>query len=101
MSGVPATAGIYPAVSQETNAGRGSNTKASENIISNGSKILVPEGVALIAMQEGAITGCITEPGGFVFTSEDPNAKSIFSGAGFVSSLMILPQNYGIKDGKL
>lgn len=88
MSGAPATAGIYPAVLQETNAGRGSNTRASNNIISNGSKIVVPEGMALITMQEGAITGCITEPGGFVFSSDDPNAKSIFSGDGIVSSLI-------------
>lgn len=88
MSGVPATAGIYPAVPQGTNAGRGSNTKSSINIISNGSKIVVPEGMALITMQEGAITGCITEPGGFVYSSDDPNSKSIFSGDGMVSSLI-------------
>lgn len=88
MSGVPATAGIYPAVPQGTNAGRGSNTKGSINIISNGSKIVVPEGMALITMQEGAITGCITEPGGFVYSSDDPNSKSIFSGDGMVSSLI-------------
>lgn len=88
MSGVPATAGIYPAVPQGTNAGRGSNTKGSNNIISNGSKIVVPEGMALITMQEGAITGCIAEPGGFVFSSDDSNAKSIFAGDGLVSSLI-------------
>ena len=88
MSGVPATAGIYPAVPQGTNAGRGSNTKGSNNIISNGSKIVVPEGMALITMQNGAITGCITEPGGFTFTSDDPNSKSIFAGDGMVSSLI-------------
>lgn len=88
MSGVPATAGIYPAVPQGTNAGRGENTKGSNNIISNGSKIVVPEGMALITMQEGAITGCITEPGGFIFSSDDPNAKSIFAGDGIVSSLI-------------
>lgn len=88
MSGVPATAGIYPAVPQGTNAGRGENTKGSNNIISNGTKIVVPEGMALITMQEGEITGCITEPGGFVFSSDDPNAKSIFSGDGFVASLI-------------
>lgn len=88
MSGVPATAGIYPAVPQGTNAGRGSNTKGSDNIISNGSKIVVPEGMALITMQEGAITGCITEPGGFIYSSDGPNSKSIFSGDGMVSSLI-------------
>lgn len=88
LSGVPATAGIYPAVRQGTNAGRGSNTKGSNNIISNGSKIVVPEGMALITIQEGGITGCITEPGGFIFSSDDPNAKSIFAGDGLVSSLI-------------
>ena len=88
MQGVPATAALFPAVPQGTNAGRGSNTKGSDNIISNGSKIIVPEGTALITMQEGAITGCITEPGGFIFSSDDPNAKSIFSGDGIVESLI-------------
>ena len=88
MPGAPATVGIYPAVAQGTNAGRGSNTKGSKNIITNGSKFVVPEGMALITMQEGAITGCITEPGGFTYTSDDINAKSIFSGDGIVSSLI-------------
>ena len=88
MAGVPATAGIIPAVTVGTNNGRGSNTKGSYGIITNGSKILVPEGYGLITIQDGAITGCITEPGGFTFTSSDPNAKSIFSGDGFVASLI-------------
>mgnify|MGYP004632020727 CR=1 FL=1 len=88
MQGVPATAGVYPAILQGTNAGRGANTKGSNNIISNGSKIVVPDGTALITMQDGAITGCITEPGGFIFTSDDSNAKSIFSGDGMGASLV-------------
>ncbi len=88
IQGVSATAGIYPAVQQSTNAGRGVNTKGSNGIITNGSKILVPDGMALITIQDGGITGCITEPGGFTFTSDDPNAKSIFSGDGIVSSLI-------------
>ena len=88
MPGVPATAGIYPAVKQGQNAGRGSNTKGSENIITNGSKIVVPEGMTLITMQEGAITGLITEPGGFTYTSDDQNSKSIFAGDGFMTSIV-------------
>jgi len=88
MAGVPATAGIYPAVASGTNNGRGENTKGSNNIISDGSKIIVPEGMALITMQEGGVTGLITEPGGFTFTSNDVNAKSIFSGDGIISSLI-------------
>lgn len=88
MQGVPGTAAIFPAVPQGTNNGRGSNTKGSENIITNGSKIIVPEGTALITLQDGAITGCITEPGGFIFTTDDPNAKSMFAGDDIISSTL-------------
>jgi len=83
---VPATAALFQAVPQGTNAGRGENTKGSENIISNGSKIIVPEGTALITLQDGAITGFVAEPGGFIYTSDDPNSKSMFAGNGFFSS---------------
>lgn len=86
MQNVPGTAAIFKAVPQGTNNGRGENTKGSENIITNGSKILVPDGMALITLQDGAITGCITEPGGFIYTSDDPNSKSIFSGDGIIVS---------------
>ena len=88
MQGVPGTAAIFPAVPKGTNAGRGSNTKGSNNIITNGSKIVVPEGTALITLQDGAITGCITEPGGFIFASDDPNSKSMFAGDGIISSTL-------------
>ena len=88
MTGVPGTAALFPAVAQGQNNGRGENTKGSANIISNGSKIVVPEGTALVTLQEGAITGMIAEPGGYTFSSEDPNAQSIFAGDGIVSSLI-------------
>ena len=39
-------------------------------------------------MQDGAITGFIAEPGGFIFNSEDVNSQSLFAGDGFVSSLV-------------
>ena len=85
-SNISATAALFPAVAQGTNAGRGENYKGSENIITNGSKIVVPEGMALITLQDGAITGMIAEPGGFIFQSDDPNSKSIFSGGGLLSA---------------
>ena len=84
--GVPATAALFQAVPQGTNAGRGENYKGSENIITNGSKIIVPEGTALITIQDGQITGMIAEPGGFEFRSDDPNSKSLFSGDGILAS---------------
>jgi membrane protease subunit (stomatin/prohibitin family) len=85
---VPGTAGIFAAVPQGTNAGRGENTKGSNNIISNGSRIVVPEGTALITLQDGAITGFISEPGGFIYDSEDPNSKSLFAGDGILASTL-------------
>lgn len=88
MTGVPGTAALFPAVPQGQNAGRGSNTKGSTNIISNGSKIVVPEGTALVTLQEGAVTGLIAEPGGYTFSSDDINSQSIFAGDGIVSSLI-------------
>ena len=87
-SDVPATAAIFGAERKGTDAGRGSNTKGSENIITNGSKIVVPEGTALITMQDGAITGCITEPGGFTYTSDDQNSQSFLAGDAFFSSTL-------------
>ncbi len=79
---VPGTAGLFQAVPQSQNNGRGENYKGNENIITNGSKIVVPEGTALITIQDGAITGCIAEPGGFEFRSDDPNSQSMFAGDG-------------------
>ena len=85
-SNIPATAVVFGAERKSTDNGRGANTKGSENIITNGSKIVVPEGTALITMQDGAITGCITEPGGFIFKSDDQNSKSFLAGDGLISS---------------
>ena len=86
MQGVSATSAIFPMVKDEKDAGRGSNTKGSENIITNGSKIVVPEGCALITMQDGQITGMVAEPGGFIWQSDDKNSRSFFSGDGILAS---------------
>ena len=83
-----ATVALSAAVAKGQDAGRGSNTKGSENIITNGSKIVVPEGMALITLQDGAITSCITEAGGFIYSSDDPNSKSLFAGDGIGASLL-------------
>ncbi len=86
--GLPATAALFAAVPQGTNAGRGSNTHGSSNIITNGSKIVVPEGYGLLLFQDGAITGFAAEAGGYIWKSDDLNSKSIFSGDGVVDSLV-------------
>ena len=84
--GVSPTAGLFSAQPQGTNAGRGENVKGSTNIITNGSKIIVPEGTALVTLQDGKITGLITEPGGYEFKSDDINSKSLFAGDGIIAS---------------
>lgn len=86
--GLPATAAIFPAVAQGTNAGRGENTKGSTNIISNGSKIVVPEGLGVITIEDGRITGFVAEAGGYIWSSDEQNSKSFFAGDGIVSPLI-------------
>jgi len=83
---VTATTGLFPAVPRSQNAGRGQNVSGSENIITNGSRIVVPEGVALITMDQGAVTGLIAEPGGYIWQSDDVNARSVFAGDGILGS---------------
>ena len=68
---------------------RSENNDGEENpnVITNGSKFLVPEGACLITVENGAITGVISEPGGYTYTSENvPEAKSMFSKDGFFAS---------------
>ncbi|MDJ1372447.1 SPFH domain-containing protein [Gulosibacter molinativorax] len=83
------TAAIFPAVVSGTNAGRGSNTKGSEHVITSGSKIIVPEGMGLITIQDGQITGLVAEPGGFIFEPDNQDSKSIFTGGGLLSSTVM------------
>ena len=86
--GLPATAALFAAVPRGSNAGRGSNTSASSNIISNGSKIVVPEGYGLLLFQDGAITGFAAEAGAYEWRSDDLNSKSIFVGYEFLDTLI-------------
>jgi len=86
--GLPATAALFAAVPRGSNAGRGSNTLGSSNIISNGSRIVVPEGYGLLLFQDGAVTGFAAEPGAYEWRSDDLNSASIFAGDGLVSSLI-------------
>ncbi|MBO7378808.1 MAG: SPFH domain-containing protein [Bacteroidales bacterium] len=58
--------------------GRSSNTKGSDNIISNGSKIAVADGQCMIIVEQGKIVEVCAEPGEFIYdTSSEP---SIFYG---------------------
>ena len=86
--GVTSTVAVFPAVAKGQNAGRGSNTHGSEGVITNGSKIIVPEGYGLVLMEDGAFTGFAAEPGAYIWNSDDPASQSIFTGGGLVDSLI-------------
>ena len=64
--GLAPTAALFAAVPRGQNAGRGSNTHGSDGVITNGSRIVVPEGYGLVLMQDGAITGFAAQPGAYV-----------------------------------
>lgn len=83
---LPQTAVVFPAVLKGQNAGRGSNVRHSENIITNGSKIVVPEGYGLLTFHDGRITTFVAEAGAYIFSDDDQQAKSVFTGGGFLSS---------------
>lgn len=87
-AGLPQSAAVFPAIPQGTNAGRGSNTKGSTGLISNGSKIIVPEGYALVLIQDGRFTGITVEPGGYEWRSNDVQSASIFAGDGFIAPII-------------
>jgi membrane protease subunit (stomatin/prohibitin family) len=87
-SSIQPTAALFPAVRMGTNAGRGSNTQASQAIITNGSQIVVPEGYGLLLFEEGEITAFAAEPGGYIWNSEDLNSRTIFAGDRWSTSLV-------------
>jgi membrane protease subunit (stomatin/prohibitin family) len=86
--GLSPTAAFFAAEPRGENAGRGSNTRGSDGVISNGSRILVPEGYGLILMEQGALTGFAAEAGAYEWDSESQDSQSIFAGDGIVSPLI-------------
>ena len=50
-------------------SGRSSNTKVSDNIISNGSGIAVADGQCMIIVEQGKIVEVCAEPGEFTYNA--------------------------------
>src|ERR1700722_14641345 len=75
---------VLPGVLQQTNAGRGTNYRGSEGVISNGSKIFIPENTAAFIFSQSGIEEVITEPGGYEYQS---GQESVFNGDGMKKSI--------------
>lgn len=63
---------------KRVNAKKSSNTKGSDNIISNGSTIVVADGQCMIIVDQGKVVEFAAEPGAYTFDSK--TESSIFAG---------------------
>ena len=75
---------VSPGIVQESSNGRGVNTKGSVGVISNGSKIFIPENTAAFIFSQSGIEEIITEPGGYEYQNGE---SSVFNGDGLKKSL--------------
>ena len=57
---------------------RSSNVKGTDNVISNGSAIMVEENTCMLTLDNGKITNVVTEPGRYIL--DNSTAPSIFAG---------------------
>ena len=64
---------------QKQVSGRSSNTKGSDNVISNGSGIAVADGQCMIIVEQGKVVEVCAEPGQFTYDSS--TEPSIFAGS--------------------
>ena len=64
---------------QKRVSGRSSNTKGSDNIISNGSGIAVADGQCMIIVEQGKIVEVCAEPGEYTYDSS--SEPSVFAGS--------------------
>ncbi len=77
---------VAPGHLQRRNGGRGSNLRGSTNIITDGSRVAVPEKTAVMVTDGGRIVSLSTEPG--YFTYRNDGQPSIFTGSSLSRSLI-------------
>ena len=75
---------VVPGVLKSTNNGRGTNLSGSAGVLTNGSKIFVPENTAAFIFSQSGIEDIITTPGGFEYHNGE---ASVFNGEGVKKSI--------------
>ena len=77
-------------------SGRSSNTKASDNIISNGSGIAVADGQCMIIVEQGRVVEVCAEPGEYTYDkSSEPSVFSGKFGNSLKESFKIIGKRFG------
>ncbi len=80
---------------KRVNEKRSSNTKASDNIISNGSIVAVNDGQFMMIVEQGKVVDFSAEPGEFVYdTSTEPSLFYGGFGKGLLESLKIIGRRF-------
>lgn len=77
---------VAPGVLQEKSSGRGSKKRGSTNVVTDGSRISVPENTAVVITDGGRIASVSTESGYFIYRND--GMPSLFTGSGFRKSLI-------------
>lgn len=76
---------VAPGVLKHTNNGRGTNYNGSMGVISNGSKIFVPENTAAFIFSQAGIEAILTQAGGYEYQN---GQSSLFNGDGVMESIV-------------
>jgi membrane protease subunit (stomatin/prohibitin family) len=76
---------VSPGIIKKSNNGRGETNNGSIGVISNGSKIFIPENTAAFIFNQAGIEDIITEPGGYDYQTGE---KSFFNGDNITSTFL-------------
>lgn len=76
---------VAPGVRRQASDGRGTALRGSADVISNGSRIFVPENTAAFIFNQGGVEDIVTTPGGYEYLD---GQASVFDGDGFVESIV-------------
>ena len=69
---------VVPGIPRGSNNDRGSNEYGSEGIITNGSRIYVPENTAAFIFSETGIENVITESGGYEYRNGEQSGALLY-----------------------
>lgn len=75
---------VVPGYLKSLTNGQGSNTNGTSGVISNGSRIFVPENTAAFIFSQSGIENIITTPGGYEYQDGE---SSVFNGDGIRKSI--------------